>query len=259
MYKLIDTHAHLDQIIDLESALKRAKEAGVEKIIAVATDYNSCIRLLDIKKSNYDPEIFIALGVHPTEIKSNEIEKTLNLIEENKKNIIAIGEIGLDYWHKSVKKDKSKKEQQEEVFSQQLKIAKKYNLPVIIHSRGSWQDCLKLCLEYEIKMAVFHWYSGPIDILKKILTSNFFISATPSLGYSPQHQAAIQETPLDRLLLETDSPVFFGDVPNNGFKAEPKDVIRTLDLVSKLKNISQEKIITQTNKNAETVFNIKLN
>ena len=258
MFKLIDTHAHLDQIDNIESALNRAKDFGVKAIIAVGVDCDSGVKILDIAKTNQVPKIFIALGIHPSEIKDDELNSTSRLIEENIKNIIAIGEIGLDYWYKPVKKDKSKKEEQREVFKQQLQLAKKHNLPVIIHSRGAWEDCLNSCLDAQIEQAVFHWYSGPVDILKKIIQNNYFISATPSLAYSPQHQEAIKETPLEKLLLETDSPVFFGKVESGGFRAEPKDVLRTLELVSKLKNIPQKKIVEKTTETTERLFNIRI-
>jgi len=212
---------------------------------------------LDIAKTNQFPKIFIALGIHPSEIKEDEIEKTLRLIEENIQNIIAIGEIGLDYWYKPVKKDKSKKEEQREIFKQQLQLAKRYNLPAIIHSRGAWEDCLNFCLDAQIEKAVFHWYSGPVEILKKIIQNNYFISATPALEYSLQHQQAIKESPLDNILLETDSPVFFNK-DKDGYYSEPKDVTKTLGFVSKIKNISEEDVLKITTKNAEKMFNIKI-
>jgi len=258
MHKLIDTHAHLDQIDDIEGALKRAKDSGVEAVVGVGCDYDSNIKLLDIAKLNCGSKVFIALGIHPSEIKDEQIEKTLKQVQENIKNIVAVGEIGLDYWYKPVKKDKSKKEQQREVFRRQLKIAKQHNLPVTIHSRGAWEDCLELSLDEGVQKAIFHWYSGPVDILKKIIQNNYFISATPSLAYSPQHQEAIKEVPLEKLLLETDSPVFFGRPETGGFRAEPKDVVKTLELVAKLKNISEEEIVSRTNATARELFKIKI-
>jgi TatD DNase family protein len=258
MSNLIDSHVHLDQLEDIQSALIRAKDAGVCAVVAVGIDYISCVKLTEIIKSSYATRVFIALGMHPSEINENQIGPILNLIQDNIKEIVAIGEIGLDYWYKPAKKDKSKKEQQKQVFRTQLQIAKKYGKPVSIHSRGAWNDCLNICLEEKIEKAIFHWYSGPLDILNKLLANNYFISATPSLAYSPQHRDAVKQVPLESLLIETDAPVYFGKPQMGGFRAEPKDVNKTLELVSELKNEAKDKILEQTARNAQDFFGIKI-
>ncbi|MBM3249102.1 MAG: TatD family deoxyribonuclease [Candidatus Omnitrophica bacterium] len=254
MIELIDTHAHLDQIDNLDDVLKRSFEAGVKTIVAVSSDYNSCNKTLEISKSK-QAKILPAFGIHPWEITAEATDKCIEFIKENAKYAIAIGEIGLDYWYKEVKKDKSKKEIQQDLFKKQLSIAKQYNLPVIIHSRGAWQDCFNLCKENSIKNAVFHWYSGPIDILKEILNFGYFVSATPALSYSPQHQEAIRNTPLDSLLIETDCPVFYKNQSGEGFNAEPKHVALTLDLVSNIKNLPKAAAAEKMLKNAKKFFN----
>lgn len=254
MIELIDTHAHLDQIDNIPNVLKRAFEAGVKTIVAVSSDYNSCIKTLEISKSK-QVRILPAFGIHPWEITNEAVDKCLEFIKENSKSAIAIGEIGLDYWYKEVKKDKSKKETQQDLFRKQLGIAKQYNLPVIIHSRGAWQDCFLLCKENGIKKAVFHWYSGPVDVLKEILNFGYFVSATPALSYSSQHQDAIKEAPLDNLFIETDSPVFYRN-QQGGFNSEPKDVALTLELVSSIKNLTRPEVAEKTLQNAKKFFSL---
>lgn len=258
MFNLIDTHCHLDQNEDISRSIKEAKQAGVEAIIAVGVDYNSNLKNLEIAQNKPAIKVFAALGIHPTEIKTEEIEKSLKFIKDNIKNAIAIGEIGLDYWHKKIKKDSKAKETQRQIFIAQLKIAQEFNLPVIIHSRGAWKDCLDLILASKVKKAVFHWYSGPLDILKEAIQGGFLVSATPALAYSPQHQEAIKNTPLENILIETDSPVFYRN-KNGGFRAAPKDVILTLGLLAQIKEKSKQEVKTITAKTAVKFFHLESN
>ncbi len=256
MFSLIDTHCHLDQLEDINSALEKAKQEGVEAVVAVGTNYQSNVKNLDIANSNPLVKIFVAMGIHPTEIKAGEVEKTLEFIRQNIQKAIAIGEIGLDYWRKEIKKGPGAKEEQRQVFISQLKIAQEFNLPAVIHSRGAWKECLELCLSSKVKKAVFHWYSGPLDILREIIREGFLISATPALGCSQQHQEAIRTVPVENILIETDSPVFYQNT-EGGFKAGPKDVIRTLSLLAQIKNQPEEQIKSITAKNAVEFFNLK--
>ncbi len=258
MLSLIDTHCHLDQIEDVNLALEEAKNAGLQAIVAVGSDCDSNNKNLEIAKSNTAIKIFPALGIHPTEIKTEEVAESLKFIQQNLKNAVAIGEIGLDYWHKKSKKDLKAKEEQRQVFIAQLRLAKESNFPVIIHSRGAWKDCLELTVEQGIKKAVFHWYSGPLDILEGIIRAGFLISATPALHYSQQHQQAIKDAPIENILIETDSPVFYQN-SEGAFRAGPKDVIKTLGLLAKLKEkpVSEVKLIVA--KNAVNFFNLENN
>ncbi|MDP3143245.1 MAG: TatD family hydrolase [Candidatus Omnitrophota bacterium] len=255
MLKLIDSHCHLDQLTDIVGALERAAQAGVEAVVCVGTNYASDISNLDLIREQQNPKLYLALGIHPTEIETEKIEAALKFINENVKAAVAIGEIGLDFWQKGIKKDPAKKLEQEEVFKKQLALAKEFDLPVSIHSRGSWQRCLELTQESKVKKAVFHWYSGPVDILQEIINAGFFVSATPALMYSPQHQEAMQSAPAEKILLETDSPVFFGE-RETGFQAEPKDVFKTLKLLSALKGILEEELAQITTQNAKELFGI---
>jgi TatD DNase family protein len=255
MLNLIDTHCHLDQIENIDAALEEAKKVGVEAIIAVGTDLKSNIKNLEIAKNTQNIKVFAALGIHPTEIIEEEVEDTLKFIRENILKAKAIGEIGLDYWHKKVKKDKEAKDKQKSVFIAQLQIAKEFNLPVIVHSRGAWQECWELTISQGIEKAVFHWYSGPVDILREIIQQGFLISATPALAYSAQHQEAIKTAPLENILIETDSPVFYQN-NEKGFSARPEDVVVSLKLLSELKNIPEAEVKIAATKNAVNFFNI---
>lgn len=256
MMKIIDTHAHLDQLEHVEEALVRAYQEGVEAVVAVGIDAVSSRKNLELserREKNW-PKIYLAFGMHPSEADREVLKECIGLISHNITHLKAIGEIGLDFWQKEVKKDPRKKAEQEEVFKKQLALAKEFSLPVSIHSRGSWQRCFELLLASGVKKAVFHWYSGSLDILKEILNQGFFISATPALKYSPQHQEAVKFAPIEKLFLETDSPVFYGE-RETGFRAEPQDVFKTLPLVSQIKDISEEAVARITTDNAKKFFN----
>jgi TatD DNase family protein len=253
MLKVIDSHCHLDQLDDPEQALLNAVAAGVEAVVCVGTSLESNLKNLELMQKPSRLKLILGLGIHPTEIESEKIEEGMDFIRQNIRSAACIGEIGLDFWRKEIKKNPQKKAEQEEVFIRQLALAREFALPVSIHSRGSWQRCLEILKGSGVKKAVFHWYSGPLDVLQEIITQGFYISATPALMYSQQHQAAIKSAPLEKIFLETDSPVFYGEEAG-GFRAEPKDVVKTLELVAKLKEVSPEVVAQTTTSGAGKFF-----
>lgn len=253
---IIDTHAHLDQVDNIAQALADAYQAGVCDVVTMGVDLHSNKKNLEIRKSFEHPNIHLALGIHPGNINLDEIDETIQVIREHIVDAVAIGEVGLDYWYKGVKKDKEKKRRQKEVFKLQLLLAKEFNLPVVVHSRGAWRDCLETIKEVSIQKAVFHWYSGPLDILEEVLKCGYYVSATPSLAYSPQSREAMSYAPIEKTLIETDCPVFFRD-EKGGFKAQPKDVFRTLRIYADLKNVDEQQALDVFNRNAKDFFGIK--
>ncbi len=256
---LIDTHAHLDQLENVDAALANAHEAGVEAIVAVSMDVKSCLRNLEIKKKTQHPKIFLAMGMHPSEANLAEAEKCLDLIKEHRGELVAVGEIGLDFWYKWVKKDQGKKDEQVLVFRKFVEIAQKFDLPIIIHARGAWRECLDIVKEYQVKKANFHWYSGPIDVLDDILSAGYYVSTSPSVAYSLQSRDAMTHAPMDRILIETDCPVFYQDRNSSsdmGFSAEPMHVERTLDACARLKNVEKGKAADIFYQNTKLFFNI---
>ncbi|MDP8213115.1 MAG: TatD family hydrolase [Candidatus Zapsychrus exili] len=259
---MIDTHAHLDQLKDIDDALLTAKKEGVEEIVAVSIDVESSKKNLEIslKENDNYPKVHLAFGVHPSEANVEKIDDCIELIREHSSDLKAIGEIGLDFWYKWVKKDQQKKDEQIQVYSKLLELAKELDLPAVIHSRGAWKQCFEIAKEINLKKVLFHWYSGPIDILEDILDSSFYISVTPSLGYSPQAQDAAKHAPMTRILIETDTPVFYRNLNSadkeDGYSSEPKDVFKTLDLLSKIKDIDPQQASVIVNKNAIEFFNL---
>ena len=241
---LVDSHTHLEDLDDLPESLEEAKAAGICGIIAVGMDIESNKRVLKITAAN-SQFVYAALGYHPWEIKEEEVEANLSFIQDHVEEGVALGEIGLDY------KIKVKKELQWKVFEELLDIALESNKPVIIHCRYSHRRAFEVVGEKKIKRAVFHWYSGPVDLLDKIMSMGYFISATPALVYSPPHQEAIRRAPLERILLETDTPVSY-----QGKESRPKDVWISLEQVARLKKLDPNIVSEQTTTHASQFFQI---
>lgn len=243
-FPLIDSHAHLDELEDLPDSLEEAKSAGICGIIAVGMDIESNQKVLKINAA-YPQFVYPAIGYHPWEIQEKVAEANLSYIQSHVKECVAIGEIGLDY------KIKTKKELQIKIFERLLDTALEFSKPVILHCRYSHQQVFEMVKDKGIKNAVFHWYSGPVNLLDKILSMGYVVSATPALVYSPPHQEAIKQVPIDRILLETDTPVRY-----QGKESRPKDVYISLEEVSRLKRLDPESVAIQTTSNTSQFFRV---
>jgi len=256
--KIYDTHAHLDELEDLDGAIERARKAGVMGIVALSMDLSSCRKNIEIQKRISDPRIYLGLGMHPSETNEADVDAVIKLIYENTENLTAVGEIGLDFWYKWVRKDEEKKNEQRHVYRRLLEVARDLERPAVIHSRGAWKECLEIALKLDVKKAEFHWYSGPVDVLEEILKAGYYVSTSPSVAYSPQSREAMSSAPIERTLIETDCPVYYKNrETGEGFQAEPKDVLRTLDAYSALKEMDAQDALSVLNKNAEDFFNLK--
>ena len=252
MHKLIDTHAHLDELRNLDLMLEEAKKAGVIAIVAVGSNYQSNMKTLKISQQNRR-FVYPALGLHPWELGNLgtfEIDENLRFIEQNIASAVAVGEIGLDYDKRVLKV--ASKELQKEVLGRLLNLARKYAKPAIIHSRYAWKDALCLIQDVGINKAVFHWFTGFSSVLKDIIGGDYFVSATPATEYHEEHRRAIKEAPLQRLLLETNCPVAYGRTAR--YESQPADVLRGLEAVSQLKEIAEATIAEQTTRNAINLF-----
>ena len=256
MYRLVDSHAHLEEIKDLEAALERAREAGVCAVVTAGSGYSSSRRALQLseRRSNADPRVYAVIGVHPWNLRnmeSSKIDSTLEFIRANIDKAAGVGEIGLDYWLKEARKDQGRRELQKKVFKSLLEIAKDCEKPVVVHSRGAWKDCFDLVKEADVKKAVFHWFTGPPDVLESLLEEGYMVSATPAAAYSKELRRTIQSTPIEKILLETDSPVNY-----RGKTAEPADVVTTLNEIAALKGIEKEDVADKTTRNAVNLSSI---
>ncbi|MBI2934950.1 MAG: TatD family hydrolase [Chloroflexi bacterium] len=252
---LIDTHAHLESIADLDRVLEQAREAGVGAIIAVGSDFDSSLKMLEIA-DRFPGFVYPAVGLHPWEIAKagrDGLGRVLKLIDDHRDEVVAVGEVGLDY-DKRVRAV-VEKGQQQAVLREFLAVAANLDKPVSLHSRYSWKDCLDMVRDAGLRKVVFHWFTGFSSVLGEILKDGYYISATPAAEYHSEHRRAIKEAPLPQLLLETDTPVSYGR--ENRFQAAPGDVWRSLKAVAEIKALDPEMVARATTENAARLFGIR--
>jgi TatD DNase family protein len=241
---VIDTHVHLDQLNNPDDAILEARIAGLSGLIAVGLDIASNEKILAFSRQ-YGGVVFPALGYHPWNITISGIRDNLDFIEKHLDEVVAIGEVGLDF------KISLAREIQQGVFEEILDLAWKKNKPVIVHSRLSYEESFESVRKHNLKKAVFHWYSGPMDILKELLLMGYYISATPALNYSPKHREAVNAAPLKQILIETDAPTAY-----QGLVSTPALVLQTLSELAKIKGIDIEETARKTTQNARDFFGI---
>ena len=241
---MIDSHAHLNEIEDVEGALARARAAGITGIVAVGMEVASNRATLELHH-RYPDLVYPAVGYHPWHLTPEGIEENLVFIKEHLSQCVALGEVGLDY------QAKVKKKLQQEVLAKLLEIAARENRPVILHTRFSQPRALRMVKEAGIGKAVFHWYSGSLEVLEEIVAADYFISATPAAAYSPPHQAALEAAPLSHIIMETDAPVVYQEMIS-----EPADLLVTARELSRIKRIELSQVIETTTANARSFFKI---
>ena len=241
---VIDTHVHLDEFLDPDRVIEEAREANVVALVAVGMDLISNKKILELAR-RYPGFVYPAIGYHPWKITVSGVRDNLRFIQEHLDQAVALGEIGLDF------KVPVEKELQYLVFQDLLDLAWKRKKPVIVHSRLAHEETYERVRKNDLTQAIFHWYSGPLEVLKNLLLQGYSISATPALAYSPKHQEAVAITPLKQILLETDSPVRY-----QGVEARPAQVIQSLTEVARIKRMDPEEVVSRTNQNARDFFGI---
>ncbi len=252
---MIDTHSHLDSThydSDRIEVIKRAFESGLEYIIIPAVQpegFDNLMKIIEI-----DPRLYCAIGVHPH--NANAVDKyLLKRIDElaKEKKVVAIGEIGLDYYY-----DYATPETQKVVFNQQLQIAKENKLPVIVHNRESDDDLIDILSSQQDGNlnAVLHCFSSTESVLNKALDLGFHISFTGNITFKKSNLTEIvKKTPLDRLMLETDSP-YMTPAPHRGARNVPNNVKFVAEKIAEIKEISIDEVINMTTKTAKKFFGL---
>ena len=250
---IFDSHSHYDDEKfndDRDELLFNMKEKGVCGIIHAATDIKSSETGIAYTKKY--PDFYTAIGVHPEcvdSLQDDYLEQLEKLADSEK--VVAIGEIGLDYYW-----TKETREKQLEVFDNQLILANKLNLPVIIHSREATQDCMVLLNKYKPK-GVVHCFSGSAETAMEILKIGMYISFTGVLTFPKSLKAheALSVIPMDRLLLETDCP-YMAPVPNRGKRCDSSMIAFTAEKVAELKGLSAQEVLNITTENTKKLFKI---
>jgi len=260
---LIDTHGHVSHFPKDQQAdvLKRARVAGVQKIINVACTLEQIPVHLELAKQ--DENIWTSAGVHPTSL-TDDVEGAIQTIHDFAKNepkIVAIGEIGLDYYHDTFPHDL-----QDEWLTHQLAIATDLNLPAILHCRGgknpgensgAFVDLIQILEREKFSRAVVHCFSGTTEEAEAMLKMGLMISFTGVLTYSSNQ--ALRDTakriPLDRIMLETDAP-YLTVQSKRGQAGEPAFLVELAEVLAEVKGVSAEEVARVTTENAERFFGV---
>lgn len=261
---LVDIHCHLNHkelLVDLDGIIARAKKAEVKAIVVSGTNTLSNKDILELAKK--DPVLKISLGIHPidalglsegeTGISKQkgiiDLEKEFKFIESHKDQIVAIGEVGLDFhW------DKEHHQEQMEIFRKIIRFAIRIKKPLVVHTWDAEEECLNI-LEEEIKNkeipVVLHCFSGRKSLISRAKELGYYFSVPPSIGRVGNFQTLVQKVDLKQLLTETDAP---WQTPFKGQLNEPAFVIETIKKITEIKKLSPEEVAEQIWKNYLEVF-----
>ena len=253
--ELADTHCHLDFPefnLDRDEVIQRAKDQGLRYIVNVGSSLSGTRKSVELSKQ-YD-FIYATCGIHPHEADGVD-DKILSELKElaGADKVVAIGEIGLDYY-----KNYSKAENQRSLFISLVKLALDSELPLVIHTRQAEEDTLKILKEAMSVKAVVHCFSGSQEFLKECLALGFFISYTCNITYKKAQDLRdlVKATPLEMILLETDAPF----LPPEGFRGKRNEPIYVKYLaqeIARIKEIPLDEVASVTTENAKTFFGLK--
>lgn len=245
----IDTHLHLAyEYDDINYVIKNAYDKGVFCLILGGSspkDNGENMKII----SDFD-NMYAAVGYHPefANVISNQDLRLLEKFIENNNKIIAIGEIGLDYYYEN-----NNKKEQIELFKKQLNLAVKYSLPVVIHSRDAFLDTYNILKQYKLK-GVIHCFSGSYEVAQKYIQLGYYLGIGGVVTFKNSNlKDVIQKIGLDNIVLETDSPYLS---PIRGKKNEPANIVYIRDYLSKLLDIDVDRVEEITNFNAMSLFDL---
>ncbi|MBQ7667813.1 MAG: TatD family hydrolase [Clostridia bacterium] len=249
-----DSHAHYDDAkfdIDRDEILSIMQQNSVSNIINAGTNIKTS--KISIELANKYDFIYAAIGIHPENVFENESVDDIKALYSPNKKIVAIGEIGLDYYY-----DTSNKDIQKKYFVSQLNLANELNLPVIIHDRDAHGDTLDILKNTPLdKKGVLHCYSGSLESAKIILNLGFYLGFGGTLTFNNAKSVpeVLKYAPLDRILIETDSP-YLAPNPYRGKRNNSMYLKYVVEKIAELKNISEEEISEITKNNAKKLFGI---
>ncbi|MCR5137033.1 MAG: TatD family hydrolase [Oscillospiraceae bacterium] len=251
-----DTHAHLDdRAFDADRAemLRQIREAGVKLVIDPGCEPESCRKAAALSEA-YD-WIYFAAGIHPEELESDTpeaLEETAVLAAHPK--CVAIGEIGLDYYW-----DDRHREEQKALFRRQIALALERELPVIVHDREAHGDCLEIIRGYPELRGVFHCFSGSAEMAEELLRRGWYLGFDGPVTYKNARKTpeVLAICPLDRILLETDSP-YLSPVPRRGRRNDPGNLRYICERIAELKGTTPQTVAAAALKNGCELFGIRI-
>ena len=251
---MIDSHCHLDHetiFNNVDEILIRSKSVGIEKLLTICTTDKNFSNIIDLIKR--DMMIYGTYGIHPHETSNSNISSKdiIKNVRKNKK-IVGVGETGLDFYYNN-----SDKESQINSFLEHIEASIELSVPLIIHSRNAEKETYKILSKYKnSKLKILmHCFTGSLDFAKKLLNLNAYFSASGIITFKKSHdlQNTFKEIPIEKLLVETDSP-FLAPDPLRGKKNEPSFIIHTLKKLATIKNIDTENLDKITTENFNKLF-----
>lgn len=251
-YIIIDSHCHLDFKKfnnDREESIERAELNGVTEIINSGIDYKTNFSTLEL--SDKYPHIHATLGLSPmvaSRSEYSEVDRILSQIEQNLDKAVGIGEAGMDYYHC---KKNVEKERQLDTFKKIIEIADSFDKPLVIHGRDAEDKILNLV--QHLDNVVFHCYSGSAETMKKITDIGYYISIATLVCFSQHHQSLVNDLPLEKMLLETDSPYLS---PHRGKRNEPAFIVNSVETIANILNVDASYIAQKTTENTRRVFRL---
>ncbi|KAL3099003.1 hypothetical protein niasHS_000991 [Heterodera schachtii] len=257
---MIDCHCHLaDESFneDISQVIDRAKQNGVKAALVVAEFKDDFERILELAHQ-FPDFIFPCFGMHPVQrghiscseemYKNSEVDKC---IRTHSDQLIAVGEVGLDFKPLHLKNGDVDKEEQRKVFRAQIELANELQLPLNVHSRSAGTPVIEWLAAHEAHNVLLHAFSGNVKNAQKGIEKGFFFSIPPSFTLSNEKEKLIQKIPLSQLCLESDSPVL-GPVAEE--RNEPKNIKLSAEFIARIKNVSTDKVIRVTTENAKKLF-----
>lgn len=245
----VDSHAHInyDMYEDLDEVINTATENNVMKVVNCSEDLKTSLDVIDLHKKYSN--LYPAVGIHPQNVdKSNigDIDKLEQIIKNE--NVVALGEIGLDYYY-----SRDNREKQILFFEKQLELSKKYDLPVIIHCRNATDDLLRILKKSDVK-GVIHCFSGSVETAQELIKLGYYLGVGGILTFKNSKLVdVIKSIPIEYILLETDSP-FLTPEPFRKYKNEPKYIPIIAEKLAQLKEIDVNEVMKITTNNANSVF-----
>ena len=249
MRQIIDTHAHIcDPVFDDDrnEVLERAGDAGITAVIAVAEDLSDARKNIDLAADH--PVLRPAAGLYPTILDGAQAEEMHGFIRKERARLVAVGEVGLDFW---IVKEESAKELQKEIFKGFITLAKELDLPLNVHSRSSGRHAVALLLECNAARVQMHAFDGKASAALPALEAGYFFSIPPSVVRSRQKQKLVKKLPLSHLLVESDSPVLG---PDPDLRNEPANVSISIKAIAELKNISAHEVMEAVLENTQKLY-----
>lgn len=256
---MIDSHCHLDfpdYQADFSAVLDRTKET-LEFVIDVGTDLKTSERIIDL--SSQHSFIYASIGIHPHDSATalpEVIDRLATLAAADK--VVAIGECGLDYARLTPGAEEQEKKLQQESFISQIDLARRRQLPLVIHCRDAYEDLLGILEENKDMRGVIHCYLGDVDTARKFLALGYYISFTGIITFKNVAFGvldAVKQVPLDRILVETDAP-FLAPVPYRGKRNEPAFVFEVAKKIAEIKGLNLTEVDQVTSRNARALFGI---